>query len=91
MFNRSNKDESVTLVCHTDNRTCCKDGGKWYITLLNGETVEIDKIEGNLFVVNRKNGTVNLTFNALNDYFGMFCCQVPNADGIDETTCINSG
>ena len=91
IINRRNKNDRVTLLCHTDNTSCCLEGqGQWYITLLDGEKInKPENLDHAGFTVNRNDGIVSITFDTTK--FGIFCCQVPDADGIEETTCINSG
>ena len=90
------------LQCITDRKPCCYNGrwrrGEWHLP--NGTQVPIRGFgsESDLeFYRNRgDNGQVYLNRPTNNDItaetpIGRFCCEVPDATGIDQTLCVLIG
>ena len=79
------------LVCHTDKLECCgfTMEGIWLKTGAKG-TIEVVEEGITDETVIRGDGTVNFTFLESNEIRAL-CCRVPNAIGINQTICVNSG
>ena len=82
------------LQCITDMMPCCKTPnivGEWYYP--NGTPVPIQNNAATFYRNRGDDGTVNL--NRLNDGVmsptGMYCCEIPNAAGMDTSLCISIG
>ena len=78
------------LQCITDRIPCCRAQqiGKW---LFPDRTVVPEQENATLFYINRglDDGTVNL--NRVNDSMmptGMFCCVIPDAEGVVNYICV---
>ena len=77
------------LVCHTDKLECCQDTieAVWNKIEIkdNGEAsfTDVEFTRGD-------NGTVNL-ISIESNKISTFCCVVPNAIGVIQTVCVNSG
>ena len=84
------------LQCITDRRPCCLGArvGQWNFP--DGTRVPVRGEGANMataFYRNRgDDGTVNL--NRLNNVImptGLFCCEVPDVTGVDQTVCADIG
>ena len=73
-----------TLVCHTDKSDCCHNQEGQLLWSFNGST-ELQEFSN----IQNGDGTVYITFSTIN--FGMFCCQIPDANENSMTVCIHSG
>ena len=90
------------LVCNTDYRPCCRhfpggglpsiSQGEWYYP--NGDQVRLLR-DGDVFYRTRgeNNGTLNLfrRETGVSSPIGSFCCEIPVANGTNQTLCVNIG
>lgn len=87
------------LQCVTDKTPCCQTGpklGEWHFP--NGSVIPErgNNHTGSPFYVSRdENGAINLshansssTSESLSSPSGLFCCEVPDANGLDQTQCV---
>lgn len=90
-----NDNMGFQLQCTTDKSPCCKNThhrfGEWIFPDMSSVPVEVMSMT---FYRNRgDDGTVNL--NRLNSSItsptGLFCCEVPDGDEINQTLCANIG
>ena len=88
-------DIGTPLVCTTDSIPCCRGAnrnGEWLFPNNGGQVPTLN--EATSFYRNRgDSGEVNL-FRLNSDVMaptGQFCCEVPDATGIDNTVCANIG
>ena len=93
---------SEALVCNTDYRPCCRHfpnirlpsirQGDWYYP---SGTQVLPLFVGDVFYNTKggNDGTLNL-FRRDTDItspIGSFCCEIPVADGVNQTLCANIG
>jgi hypothetical protein len=93
-----NENIGFQLQCTTANSPCCMDfqhrRGDWFFpntSLVPGKKQEA---EPKTFYRNRgDNGTVNLNRQNTDIIYptGLFCCEVPDDDDINQTLCANIG
>ena len=97
---------SEALVCNTDYRPCCRhfpvdvngnrlpsiSQGEWYYP--NGDQVRLFR-DGDVFYRTRgeNDGTLNLFRRGtdITSPIGSFCCEIPVANGVNQTLCANIG
>ena len=83
------------MACQTDRRPCCGTRpnrfGEWYYP--NGSRVPIEA-EGALFYRTRRDGGLVLLHQRNHNIItasstsGLFCCELPDANDINQTLCI---
>lgn len=79
------------LQCVTDKMPCCQTGsrvGWWYFP--NGSVILEGGNHTTFFVSRGDNGTVNLNHvdsSNVSSPSGRFCCEVPDANGLNQIQC----
>ena len=82
------------LHCQTDKKSCCRYGvnrfGEWYFP--NGTRVGMrEGTRDNYFYRNRGDKIVRLNRRHNPPERGQFHCEVPDADGVNQTVFVNIG
>jgi hypothetical protein len=84
------------LQCITDRMACCADArvGQWFFP--DGTRVPVLGTGATMATAFYRNRGVDRTvnLNRLNNVVmptGLFCCEVPDADGVDQTVCAEIG
>ena len=93
-INQSSDNPSGALQCVTDKMICCLSQnprlGEWYQP--NGVLVHEGTSTTTFYRSRGDNGEVSL--NRPSDVIspnGLFCCEVPDATGTNQTLCVNIG